>query len=658
VNSEQGRGAPPRPTLVVCGNGMVAHRLRTRLAMAEPRFHLVLLGEEPRPAYDRVHLTECLLGRSPETLELQVPEGSESAVEVHLGDAVVNIDRTSRRVRTASGREFAYDRLVLATGSRAAMPPIPGLGRENVFTYRSLEDLGRIRARAGRSRTAAVIGGGLLGLEAARALAQLGLEVHVVEQATHLLQLQLDEAGAAVLRQRVEGRGLRIHLARRTRGVGLTPGGELALEFEDGGTLPVDMVLVAVGIVPNDELARSCGLACAAGGGVEVDGRMRTEDPLISAVGECASVLGRTYGLVAPAFEMVNVLVSDLAGRSANFLAPAHATRLRLVEADVGVVGDRLGSAPGLRSVRWRSGEDYRELVLRGRRLVGAAGVGRWPDLERVQEAVREGRPLRPWELLRFRLRGRVWSAENQRDAHELPQCATVCACLGVTRAELSRALERGARDVPDLTRATGAGSVCGSCDPALSQLVDPRARPTAPSLSPALLTLSSIAIAASVTLIAIAAAGGLEASSSWQEPRALEFLWRTGSLQQVTGFLVVALVAGSLTISLRKRWRLVRLGGRAKWRVLHASAALASLCVLALHTGLDPGGHLLAVLYACALAVFLSGGLLGVLFGFRELRPGSAAWRLRGWLWWLHIAALWPLPVLCFFHLLAVYRF
>lgn len=639
---------------------MVAHRLRTRLAMGQPRYDLVVLGEEDRPAYDRVHLTNCLLGKSADELELPQPDGLEVSVEIHLGDAVVSIERASQVVRTASGREFAYDRLVLATGSRAARPPIPGIDHTDVFTYRTVEDLDRIRARAEVSRTAVVLGGGLLGLEAARGLADLGPEVHVVELASHLLHLQLDEPGATVLRRRVEALGLHVHLARRTRCIGQDQDGMLRIEFEDGSTISTDMLLVAVGIVPNDELAHSCGLSCAAGGGIAVDAAMRTSDPSISAVGECASVKGRTFGLVAPGFEMVETLLDDLAGRSARFRTPEHATRLKLVMADVATVGDALGAGPGLRVVRWQSGSDYRKLVLRGRELVGAASVGRWQELERVQEAIRERRTLWPWEVLRFRHRGMVWSPENQCNAQDLPERATICSCLGVTRGELTRVLQGGARDVSALTRATGAGSVCGSCEPTLLQLVDSDARFVAPPLSPALLSLSVLATVATVLFAArsFASVGALAASSSWRDPRALEFLWRSSGWQEVSGYLILALLAVSLTLSLRKRWRGFLLGSRTRWRVLHAAAALTSLGVLALHTGLDAGGNLLASLTACILAVFVSGGLLGVLFAFREIRPGSSAWHLRRVLWCVHIALLWPLPVLCIFHVLAVYRF
>jgi len=277
-----------------------------------------------------------------------------------------------------------------------------------------------------------------------------------------------------------------------------------------------------------------------------------------------------------------------------------------------------------------------------------------------VQEAIRERRSLWPWELLRFRQRGMVWSPENQTNAQDLPERATICSCLGVTRGELSRVLESGARDVAALMRTTGAGSVCGSCEPTLLQLVDADARFVAPALSPALLSLSVIAAVATVAYatVAFATVGGLTASPSWRDPSPLEFLWRSSGWQEVSGYLVLALLAVSLTLSLRKRGRGFLIGSRTKWRVLHATAALSSLGVLALHTGLDRGGNLLAALSACTLAAFVSGGLLGVLFAFREIRPGSRAWHLRRVLWWVHISLLWPLPVLCLFHVLAVYRF
>lgn len=639
---------------------MVAHRLRGRLAMEGSDYHLVVLGEEPCPAYDRVHLTDCLMGRASSELESPAPDVGESSFELHLGDPVLSIDRAARQVHTVSGRSFTYDRLVLATGSRAARPRITGLDGPNVFTYRNLGDLEPIRACAKRSRSAVVLGGGLLGLEAARALEELCGEVHVVELSSHLLPLQLDSAGAALLKRHVEARGLQVHFERRTLRIQHLPDAKIRLEFQGGESLVTDMLLVAVGIVPNDELARDAGLSCAARGGIDVDASMHTSDPLISAVGECASVDGQTHGLVAPCFEMVDVLVRDLAGRPARFRVPQHATRLKLAMADVATIGDALGTDKDLRVLRWQSGDKYRKLVLRGRELVGAAAVGHWPELERVQEAIRAGRVLWPWGVLRFRSRGMIWSPENQLRVQDLPEKATICSCFGVTRGELSLAVESGARDVATLMRVTGAGSVCGSCEPALCQLVDPQRQLSVPAVALGLLGLSLIAIFASLGFAWVAFSNGLgqAASSSWREPGSMEFLWRSSGWQQVSGYLILFLLAVSLTLVVRKRWRIRLIGGPSKWRALHAVAALTSLGILCVHTGMAPGRSLLAVFSAFTLAAYGSGGMLGVLFALPGLRTGSAAWHLKRILWWVHIALLWALPVLCFFHVLAVYRF
>ena len=297
--------------LVVIGNGMVGHRLLTELAGTGALEHLqvTVLGEEPRTAYDRVALSSFLDGRSAEDLSL-VEDGffERHGIALHLGDPVTGVDLDPQVVTTASGRRFGYDRLVLATGSAPFVPPIDGHDLPGCFVYRTIEDLEAIAAAAAEApnRRGVVIGGGLLGLEAANALRNLGLDTHVVEFAPRLMPAQLDDGAGRTLRRLIEALGVQVHTERRTAGVEHDGTRPTALTFDGADPLATDLVVFSAGIRPRDALARQCGLAVGERGGIEVDPTMTTSDPAVLAIGECALVGGRVYGLVAPGYQMAH----------------------------------------------------------------------------------------------------------------------------------------------------------------------------------------------------------------------------------------------------------------------------------------------------------------------------------------------------------------
>ncbi|MGC1215037.1 MAG: FAD-dependent oxidoreductase, partial [Micromonospora sp.] len=365
--------------LVVIGNGMVGQRfveaLRTR--DQQRRWRVTVLAEEDRPAYDRVRLSAFFDGVSAEELNLHTPD---DGVELRLGEPATGIDRARRVVTTAAG-EYPYDAVVLATGSYPFVPPVDGAGLPGVFVYRTLDDLEAIRAHARGRRTGAVIGGGLLGLEAANALRLLGLTTHVVEFAPRLMPVQVDEAGGAMLRRYVEELGVSTHLGVATSALRPGPDGTVAaLELSDGGTVDAELVVVAAGIRPRDELARAAGLTLGPRGGVLVDAACRSDDERIWAVGECAAVDGTCHGLVAPGYAMAEVVADRLLGGSATFPGADTATKLKLLGVDVASFGDAHGVTPGCLDVTFTdpATRAYAKLVLSddARTLLGGVLVG------------------------------------------------------------------------------------------------------------------------------------------------------------------------------------------------------------------------------------------------------------------------------------------
>src|SRR5882672_10711138 len=303
--------------LIVIGNGMVGQRLLEQLQASASNLEITVLCEESRPAYDRVHLTSYFSGKSALELSLIEPDFFDrTGISLKLSERAVAIDRERRVVRTASGLSLEYDRVVLATGSYPFVPPIPGHDRPGCFVYRTIDDLDAIRNASVDAKSGAVIGGGLLGLEAAKALKDLGLETHVVEFAPRLMAVQIDDAGGQLLRRQIEALGVFVHTSKGTKEIVDGAGGGHRMVFADGTALETDLIVYSAGIRPHDELARAAKLGIGERGGIVIDDHCRTSDPDIYAVGECALWNGRIYGLVAPGYQMAEVAARHLAGEA------------------------------------------------------------------------------------------------------------------------------------------------------------------------------------------------------------------------------------------------------------------------------------------------------------------------------------------------------
>ncbi|MEV4821383.1 nitrite reductase large subunit NirB [Micromonospora sp. NPDC049274] len=454
--------------LVVIGNGMVGQRFVDALRARDPqgRWRVTVLAEEGRPAYDRVRLSAYFDGVSEDELNVHTPH---DGVRLRLGEPATAIDRARRVVTTAVG-EYAYDALVLATGSYPFVPPVPGADLPGVFVYRTLDDLAAIRTYAQGRRVGAVIGGGLLGLEAANALRLLGLSTDVVEFAPRLMPVQVDQAGGAMLRRYVEELGVRTHLGVATTAIRAGADGAVdALELSDGRVVDAELVVVAAGIRPRDELARAAGLSVGPRGGVLVDETCRTADEHVWAVGECAAVDGTCHGLVAPGYATAEVVADRLVGGAATFPGADTATKLKLLGVDVASFGDAHGTTEGCLDVTFTDPATrvYAKLVLSddAHTLLGGVLVGDASAYPTLRASVGGPLPAAPLALLAPEGGG--------ADAGALPATAQVCSCNAVTRGDVDDAIAGGCADVPALKACTRAGTSCGSCVPMLKQLLD-----------------------------------------------------------------------------------------------------------------------------------------------------------------------------------------
>ncbi|SMB94414.1 nitrite reductase large subunit NirB [Deinococcus hopiensis] len=471
------------PHIVIVGSGMVGHRLveNLRAGADATALRLTVISEESRLAYDRVHLSSHFDDPAPD-LSLARPESyAGQGVNVVFGRASA-VDREARTV-TVGEQHLAYDALVLATGSFPFVPPIEGRDAAGCFVYRTLEDLEAIRAAAGTARSGVVIGGGLLGLEAAGALRKLGLDTHVVEFAPHLMPAQLDAEGGAALARVIGEMGIGVHTGKATSQVMTdTVGRVTGLAYADGGTLETDMVVFSAGIRPRDDLARACGLTVGERGGVAVDDSCLTSDPHIYAVGECALHHGRVYGLVAPGYAMAKVaaahLLADVAlggNRGARFSGADLSTKLKLLGVEVGSFGDAKGTTPGARTVSLSDNVrgTYSKLVLSpdGTKVLGGLLVGDTSRYSDLLDLAMSGTPLNvpPETLIVPPLPGGAALPTSTN--------ALICSCENVRTDAVCSAIGAGARDVASLKKCTGAGTGCGGCVPSLHGLLQSELR-------------------------------------------------------------------------------------------------------------------------------------------------------------------------------------
>jgi nitrite reductase (NADH) large subunit len=464
--------------LIVIGNGMVGQRLLETLVAESHGFHITVLCEEPRPAYDRVQLSSFFAGKSAADLALAPADFFERhGIEICCSEGAAGVDREARQVVTSSGRLLEYDRLVLATGSSPFVPPVPGRDRRNCFVYRTIEDLEAIRAAAAPAKVGTVIGGGLLGLEAAKALKDLGLQTHVVEFAPRLMAVQVDEPGGRVLRQRIAELGVGIHTGKNTAAI---VDGETAIhrmQFADGSALETDLIVFSAGIRPRDELARSAGLKVGERGGIVIDDHCGTSDPNIYAIGECALWSGKLYGLVAPGYRMAAVCAARLLDRDEPaFVGADMSTKLKLMGVDVASLGDAQCMSADSRAYTFidERKQVYRKLVVdaAGTRLLGGILIGDADDYGLWLQMMLNGTrlPEQPIELV-----VPVPASSTKpagRGVAALPATAQICSCNNVSKGALCAAIDQGCTTVGALKTSTKAATSCGGCGSLVAQIL------------------------------------------------------------------------------------------------------------------------------------------------------------------------------------------
>ncbi len=461
--------------IVVIGHGMVGHQFLKSLPAGSAQ--VTILCEEPRPAYDRVHLSEFFSGKSADELSLVEPGFFDrDDMVLKLNGRAVAIDRAARTVTSNSGEVLPYDKLVIATGSFPFVPPLEGKDRKDCFVYRTIEDLEAMQECGARSKTGVVIGGGLLGLECAKALKDMGLETHVVEFAPRLMAVQVDDGGGRVLRKKIEDLGVTVHTGKNTTAIVDGEAGTHRMQFADGTSLDADMIVFSAGIRPRDYLARECGLEVGPRGGIAINNHCQTSDPDVYAIGECALWNGMVYGLVAPGYDMARVTARHISGDSAaEFTGADMSTKLKLMGVDVASIGDPHAKAEGARSYQFTDERKqvYKKIVVSdcGKYLLGGVMVGDAGEYGTLLQMMlnRIELPEAPEFLILPQSDG---AAKPGLGVDALPAGAQICSCNDVSKGAICEAVAGGATSIGAIKQCCNAGTSCGGCVPLVTQIM------------------------------------------------------------------------------------------------------------------------------------------------------------------------------------------
>lgn len=645
-----------RIPVVVVGTGPVGIRFVEELLQHDPCVPIVIYGNEPWEPYNRVRLTSLLTGElNLAGIHNPINLKTNNHVLQHHNCEIVDIDRDNKQVLDSQGNRQSYSHLVLATGSRPHIPKIPGIDKSGIYTFRNLDDTQKLMARRTRSRNVVVLGGGLLGLEAARGLHKYNTNVTIVEHASRLMSQQLDDEAASLLREYMYSQNIQVVLGdsvKQVQGDDWISG----VMLRSGRTIECDTMVISTGIRSNIELARDGGISV--GNGIRVNDHMQTNDPTIFAIGECAEHRERVHGLVGPGFEQAGVAAYTIAGGTSYYSGSQAATRLKVAGVSVfssGFVTDSC-PLPGLSSVTWRScnNAQYRKLFLKRNRLIGVIAYGEWEQSRRVQETVQGSGFVWPWQRRRFERTGDLWSEQETGNVASWPSGTIVCQCANVKRGVLSSAVLAGHRTMDALCQQTGAASVCGSCKPLLAELLG--GSTIAPEQG--YRTLVWMGLITLLTALVMFFAPAIPFPKSVQVSISWDMLWRDSLIKQISGFSLLGLGVLISIISLRKRLRWIRVGDFSVWRVLHVVIGVLAVIVLVTHTGLRLGHELNLYLMLSFIGLLLAGGISSSTIGLQHVLPRAIAKQSRDVSMWLHILLLWPLPALISFHVLKTYWF
>ena len=654
-----------RHPFVIIGSGPVGVRLLQLLIKQDPKLSVVIYGNEPWEPYNRVQLSTFLAGELDWfglVKDQNIPD--VDSVITRFNCPIVEINRHSKYITDSQGHRQYYSKLIIATGSSPRVPQIRGIELEGIYNFRNLDDVQRLIARRVRSRRTIIIGGGVLGLEAARAMSRANTDVIVIDHNDRLMSSQLDDASSRALKAHVSNLGISVRLNSSVKEI-LGERRVSGVILRNGTQIECDTVILATGIRPNIDLARKAGVVV--GRGIKVNDQLQTSDENIYAIGECAEHRKIVYGLVAPGYEQAKVAAYSLLGKKNGFTlrkpvtyqGSIASTTLKVVGIDVFSMGDvHVEESKGY--ITHYVYEDnvkgiYRKLVIKRRRLIGAISVGQWDQIGRIQESVTSRRIIWPLQLRKFARSGEIDSDTFSDDITTWPASTKICNCASVTRGQLSKAYSQGNCTVDQLASCTGASLICGSCKPKLAQFIgaSPIVDPDKRYKSLLVFSIAALLLAAMFLFMKnISYTPSVDIAWQWDK------LWRDNLAKQITGFTAIGLMAVASLISFRKRWKTIKWIDFADWRLAHLVLSVFAVVALVFHSGLRFGDNLNFYLMATVMALIAVGTLAGITIGLQHKLDYVTSKTLRQNFLWSHIVLLWPLPVLLGFHIFKTYYY
>lgn len=640
--------------VVIVGAGPVGVRALRELRRELPDTPVVLFGDEQYHPYNRVQLSGLLAGQhrineialAADLLEVDCPYTQFLAARISA------IDTFAKVVIDTQGNRQVYSKLIIATGSRPFVPGFISRDMQGVYTFRDLADAEKLAARRVQSQHTVVLGAGLLGIEAARAMQRHHTKVTLVDHNPHPMFRQLDPAAGSILADQLLESGIELRLGTSIRMVMGTNKVE-GIVLRDGTRIACDTLITATGINPNRDLAEQAGLAY--GRGITVNDQMQTSLKDIYAIGECCELAGEVFGLVAPGFEQAGIVARNIANgdNQETYQRNILASSLKVAGLTVFSMGDA-DPPSGMRSETWREGDTYRRLTFSAGQLVSINAIGDWPELPALRDLANNRKWIAPWRLWHFKRTGMLFADDASADVIAWPVSTVVCNCNAVSKGEIQGAIGAGASNLEAITCRTQAGAGCGSCKPLLQELLGSTAarEPVQGAVTLRSLSFPVLVMGLLGLVFSFGYPSSVQVDWNWGD------LWRVELNKQISGFTILGLCVASLAFSLRKRVARIQLGHFDWWRIGHIALTALAFVALGLHTGFRMGSQLNFVLSLTFFALLLAGALLAIGIAYEhKLAPGRAR-RLRSLGTWSHIMLSWPLPALLGAHVLKTYYF
>ncbi len=642
--------------VIVIGTGPVGIKFVQTLLENENTPVIKIFGNEPWEPYNRVKLSSFFAGQV-EMDELAIGKNLEDKnLVLHNNCEVISIDPVSRTVTDELGNTHRYSKLIIATGSSPHIPNIKGVNLDNIFTFRNMSDIESLMSRRTRSRKTVVIGGGVLGIEAAKAMTRQNTEVTIIDHSLSLMSNQLDETASEMLRDYILSLGIKVYLGQIIKEFK----GDTKVEkilLSDGREIEYDTVILSTGIKPNIDLARKAHLSV--GKGIRVNDAMQTSNQDIYAIGECAEHRGKVYGVVKPGLEQAKVAAYSLHGKKENYTGSLSATQIKVIDKQVFSMGDTYEiSSVGLRKeyvYRDDTKGIYRKIVIKTHGIVGAIAIGEWDELGRIQESILKKRFVPPWVLLKFKKTGNLWPEEDSKNINEWPAATVICNCTGVTRGQLSSEISNGITTLADIGTSTGASTVCGGCKPLVAQMLSGNVQvdPVKGSRNIFVMGfLTTLITLLAIFLPSIPFANTAEVVWQW------DTIWRDSTYKQISGYSLLALSVVALLLSLRKRVKKFSFSSFPVWRIIHVAVGFATVFGLAIHSGYRLGEGINYYLALSFIAVLIAGAASSIVVAVEHKIDLSLSRKLKNKFVWLHILAFWPLPALLAVHIFKSYYF